>query len=133
MFTWPQGVPSWAGVRESLPWRCRCRRQTHTRARALVFDLVSVSSCSRVAPQVGAIRVTAEHLESEKPVSLITGGRRYAFANDAGALCLFQYMRVDSGRHDYVGSCARKRFGIISRCSLFWGSGARALPASCAL
>ena len=49
----------------------------------------------------GAMRVTVDDAESVEPVSLITGGRRYAFNVD-GAFVLMQNLKVDFGRHDYV-------------------------------
>ena len=49
----------------------------------------------------GGIFITVENAVSEAPVSIITGSRRYTFATD-GQMVLFQNLRADRGRHDYV-------------------------------
>ena len=56
-------------------------------------------SCAHA--KAGAIFITVEDLESQAPVSKITGGRRYAFNVD-GAFTLMQGLKSDHGRHDYV-------------------------------
>lgn len=50
-----------------------------------------------------ASRMTCEDLVNLAPVSIITGGRRYAF-NNQGALNLMTRMRSERGRHDFVNN-----------------------------
>jgi hypothetical protein len=46
--------------------------------------------------------VTVTDFECLDPVSQITGGRRYSFANDDGTYNLFKNLLHARGRHDYV-------------------------------
>ncbi len=52
-------------------------------------------------------RMTCEDLVNLDPVSIITGGRRYAF-NNQGALNLMTRMSSERGRHDFVNNSASR-------------------------
>ena len=57
---------------------------------------------SSVIMQQGARCVTVENCQSTRPVSLITGSRRYAFYIHSGELCLVKNCTAEFDRHGFV-------------------------------
>lgn len=50
----------------------------------------------------GAKNVTVRGCRSHEPVSIITGGRRYAYCFDDAQLCLYEDCRCDGDRHQFA-------------------------------
>lgn len=59
-----------------------------------------------VQASTGSKFITAQDLSATHPISIITGGRRYAYSISGGQMCLFQRCYASHHRHQFVlGAC----------------------------
>lgn len=59
-----------------------------------------------IQTSTGSKFITAQDLSATNPVSIITGGRRYAYSISGGQMCLFQRCYASHHRHQFVlGAC----------------------------
>ena len=59
-----------------------------------------------VQASTGSKYITSQDLSATHPISIITGGRRYAYNISGGQMCLFQRCYASHHRHQFVlGSC----------------------------
>jgi len=65
-----------------------------------ITDRYFVHGC--VTLSTGAKNITVRGCRSHEPVSVISGGRRYAYCFDNAQLCLYEDCRCDADRHQFA-------------------------------
>ena len=82
---------SWNGIQIRSAEHCWVRNVTSI---YFAYCIVSLNS--------GSKNITVKDCVCKQPVSIITGGRRYAYNLGGGELCLFENCRAEHDRHGFV-------------------------------